>query len=265
MLAWLRASGEPAGWGRRDCMGSWWWHELQSFGPVYACEAKVERVAVVGTGVDKALTKDWDGMGVKEGQSWLMFCRWKYVVGVMLLMWDWSDGVLLGMTPRLLTWEEGRTETWSTIHFNKLYYTGWELCRCFYYSFAGRYMFVPVRSKDKFTIYRVWCVKGPIVKLRQQYDVSVWDSLCDKQDLCSQRELLSQPYLLVEDFRQIISCLKIRQSSYILSRLSPSHIVNWALAGRLPLICSTAVIIGPLRSQKDTHRVAEPSEIKFPL
>ncbi len=37
----------------------------------------------------------------------------------------------------------------------------------------------------------------------------------------------------------------------------PSPIVKEALAGRSPLICSRAVIIGPLRSQKDTQDVAE--------
>ena len=46
-------------------------------------------------------------------------------------------------------------------------------------------------------------------------------------------------------------------SSCILSHLSHPPIVKGALAGRSPLICSRAVIIGPLRSQKDTQHVAE--------
>lgn len=44
----------------------------------------------------------------------------------------------------------------------------------------------------------------------------------------------------------------------------PSPIVKGALAGRSPLICSRAVIIGLLRSQKDTQHVAEMESNSLP-
>lgn len=78
----------------------------------------------------------------------------------------------------------------------------------------------------------VWHRKlwGLIATLMLQYNVSIWDALGDKWDSCSQREQLPLKYLLVGDFWQI-GRHKIRGSSFISSRLSPSHIVNLWLAG----------------------------------
>lgn len=42
-----------------------------------------------------------------------MFHRWEYADQLTLLMWDWNDGVLSRMTPRLLTWAKGETEELS--------------------------------------------------------------------------------------------------------------------------------------------------------
>lgn len=52
-----------------------------------------------------------------------------------------------------------------------------------------------------------------------------------------------------------VTCFK--GSPCILSHLLPSLIVEGGRAGSSPLIRSKVVIIGPLRSQKDTQHVAE--------
>lgn len=49
----------------------------------------------------------------KNWGSRLMLHRWEYVDQLTLLMWDWNDGVLSRMTPRLLTWVKGETEELS--------------------------------------------------------------------------------------------------------------------------------------------------------
>lgn len=78
----------------------------------------------------------------------------------------------------------------------------------------------------------VWYGKlwGLIATLMLQYNVSIWDALGDKWGSCSQREQLPLKYLLVGDSWQI-GRHKIRGSSFISSRLSPSHIVRLWLAG----------------------------------
>lgn len=53
------------------------------------------------------------------------------------------------------------------------------------------------------------------------------------------------------------TCHLLQRVSVHLVTPFPSPIVKGSLAGRSPLICSRAVIIGPLRSLKDTQHVAE--------
>ena len=48
-------------------------------------------------------------VGVSEGQRRLMLRRWKYADRVTLLMWASKVKVPSRMTPRLLTWGDGRT------------------------------------------------------------------------------------------------------------------------------------------------------------
>ena len=47
--------------------------------------------------------------GVSEGRRRLMLHRWKYEDQVTLMMWASKVKVPFRMTPRLLTWGEGRT------------------------------------------------------------------------------------------------------------------------------------------------------------
>ena len=89
----------------------------------------------------------------------------------------------------------------------------------------------------------------------------------ESRDCCHFADgFLSQPYLLEKDrlLANGCTCHLLQRVFVHLVTPFPSPIVKGALAGRSPLICSRAVIIGPLRSQKDTQHVAEIESNRLP-
>lgn len=92
------------------------------------------------------------------------------------------------------------------------------------------------------------------MKLMPQYNISIWDALGDKLVFTKGAASTEIP------FGGRLLANRPSQNPRVLIRLVmplPNPHCE-ALAGRLPLICSMAAIIGPLRSQRDIHHVAEP-------